>query len=484
MAAPRGAADSGNTAIYVMVVFIVLFLAASVLSIVMFMSNEKLVKQANDAQDELDNLGSRQELNEVKQLTRREGGRTISSLKQLNADMRYLCEMIGGQDLPNFSLVGAKALADERVEGIWEVLESGKLTELLENPQDMSRQNGLANTVNALIGTNESMVNLYQSADQNYKLTIQSLQQQIEQKEAQANQLQADLDAVGKAAGTYEQQSSNTVAKQRDEYEQIIQQRDKERDQLQVDMEQLQKEFDGLGAMLDQYNQKIKELEKVLQTVRPTPEMEMFALDPDGFVVEVVPREKLVYINLARVDHIYRGLTFSVYDSYRTIPKDGKGKGTVEVIEIMDTISKCRVIESDSTNPIMKKDIIANLIWDKDKQFEFCVAGDFDFDGDGHIDPGGRKRIETLIKGWGGTVSDLLSVGTDFLVLGYPPVIPAQPLDEFLDTNAPEAVAYRQTREQALNYEQILENGKSLGVPTFNMNRFLRFIGYYHKSKK
>ena len=154
------------------------------------------------------------------------------------------------------------------------------------------------------------------------------------------------------------------------------------------------------------------------------------------------------------------------------------GKATIEVIEIMENISKCRVVEKKKTNPILKGDLIGNLIWAKDRKYNFCVIGDFDFDGNGSIDPDGRKRIETLITAWGGKVFNEVSVDTDFMVVGQPPVVPMKPLDDFLGGQTDEAVAYKKATERAESYNGVRADGAALGVPTFNTDRFIRFIGY------
>ena len=76
------------------------------------------------------------------------------------------------------------------------------------------------------------------------------------------------------------------------------------------------------------------------------------------------------------------------------------------------------------TNPLREKDPIANLVWHRDKKYRFCVAGDFDFDGDGVAEPDGLTRIAKMIEQWGGLVTATLSVDTDFLLVGFPPQLP------------------------------------------------------------
>ena len=130
----------------------------------------------------------------------------------------------------------------------------------------------------------------------------------------------------------------------------------------------------------------------------------------------------------------------------------------------------------------MKGDIIANLIWAKGKKYNFCVAGDFDVEGDIQSGLTGRKWIESIINSWGGQVSEAISVDTDFLILGRAPVVPMRPSDEELDSNTENATRYRVAQKASERYGETIRSGTSLGVPTFNTSRFLRFIGY-HQAK-
>ena len=131
----------------------------------------------------------------------------------------------------------------------------------------------------------------------------------------------------------------------------------------------------------------------------------------------------------------------------------------------------------------MERDLLANLIWNKDKQYLFCVSGEFDFNGDGKIDPDGGKRISKIVERWGGQTMGSLSVDTDFLILGQPPEIPERPSEEEFDINSELAVAYNQAIENSELYNEVLLTGTALGVPTFNRDRFLYFIGYYQQAK-
>ena len=102
-----------------------------------------------------------------------------------------------------------------------------------------------------------------------------------------------------------------------------------------------------MSGQVAELQQGLSELRERLKGFQPTPETEMAALEADGYVVSVIPEDKIAYINLNKKDHIYRGMTFTVYDSYESIPKSGKGKGSLEVVEIMDSISTTNPCSAD-----------------------------------------------------------------------------------------------------------------------------------------
>jgi len=470
MAVSKASTDSGSGMLYALVVFVILFLASAVFAVWMFVSNSGLDKGRDRAITELEKFGNDAELREVRPLIQM--NKTV--LGQLSADMKYLCGLVAGADLQNFSLVGAKVNMDKRLGPIWE-----KLPTALSNPQEADPAAGLANIVESLIKERDAWAERYMQADADKE----NLKQLYDQKIAASDQLNAqstlDLGKESKAALTYEEIYKQRFSEQTKGYEAMLSTYESEKTKLNTENDLLTKRMAQVQLNLDKCESKLLELEEIVRLIRPSPEMETAALKSDGAVVSVNARDKLAYIDLAKNDHIYRGLTFTVYDSYQSIPKSGEGKATLEVIEIMDSISKCRITQYDPTNPIMKGDVIANLIWDKDKKYQFCVAGEFDFNGDGKIDSDGKEQIANLITAWGGQVTKAVSVDTDFLVLGKETETSVRPPEEDMERNTPAAVAYMTAQASSQLYAEVRQNGAALGVPTFNTSRFFHFIGYH-----
>jgi hypothetical protein len=221
-----------------------------------------------------------------------------------------------------------------------------------------------------------------------------------------------------------------------------------------------------------------------VNAVKPPPDREAVAYKPDGKVILVDDAAGVVRLNLGADDHVYRGLTFSVYDKASGIPKDGKAKAELEVFIIDPKVCAARIVASDRKNPVSTDDLVANLIWDSDRQNEFVVAGDFDLDRNGTIDYDAIARIESLIRKWGGTVADDVSAKTDYVILGVKPSVPPEPTLQQTAADPTATGKYNAAHQRLERYEQVRRHAESLWVPIFTYERFLYFTGYAYEVDK
>jgi hypothetical protein len=215
-----------------------------------------------------------------------------------------------------------------------------------------------------------------------------------------------------------------------------------------------------------------------VRDIMPAPDRASVAYKPDGEVILVDLSAGVVRLGLGSDDHIYRGLTFSVYDRSAGVTPDGKPKAQVEVFAVDRRACAARITSSDKKNPILTGDIVANLIWDSSKQNQFVVAGEFDLDGDKKPDFDGVRKIEALIQKWGGIVANAVSADTDFVILGTEPQVPPEPTPEILTVDPTATDKYNAARQDNQRYEQIRQQAESLDIPIFNYDRFLYFTGY------
>jgi hypothetical protein len=149
----------------------------------------------------------------------------------------------------------------------------------------------------------------------------------------------------------------------------------------------------------------------------------------------------------------------------------------IDIVEI-DAASN-RGIDNARRNQL-EGDLIANLVYDKTRRFNFVVAGDFDLDFDGKIDdPAGQKVIK-LIEKWGGQIRPTVDTSIDFVILGSPPMTPEKPADT-ADDAAKQRAAEQNEAYKA--FQAIKEEAKALSIPILTRTQFLRFMGTTVPSK-
>ena len=156
----------------------------------------------------------------------------------------------------------------------------------------------------------------------------------------------------------------------------------------------------------------------------------------------------------------------------------------MEVFNVEKNVSSARIIRSETKNPIVVDDVIANLIWDSAKTNTFVIAGDFDLNGDGLTDADAADRIKSLIQKWGGKVADAVSIDTDFVVLGSAPDVPKKPTADELETFPDAMEKYERIVTKLDNYNRIQSQAQALSIPILNTERFLYFIGYKTQAAK
>lgn len=218
-------------------------------------------------------------------------------------------------------------------------------------------------------------------------------------------------------------------------------------------------------------------MEKI-EGIKPRPDITPTAFKSDARIIRVDLQNGILYLDVGMENHVYRGLTFAVYDNSAPIPEDGKGKAEIEVFQVSPNVSAARIIRSTVKNPIVEEDIIANLIWDPKTSNRFVVAGDFDLNGDGAIDPDGLERIREMILRWGGTLDDEITVNTDFIVIGESPRRLNRPTQVELDLNPAAQQRYEESQAKIAAYEALAQKADLLSIPMFNQKQFYFLLGY------
>jgi hypothetical protein len=327
--------------------------------------------------------------------------------------------------------------------------------------------------------------------------TLKLLYKDLEQKNTRLQQVEDEFgktklelaDATGKLKAVQEQftveadkikaqlaELDRQVAANRDAWEQNLaklrQQSQAEGERASEQLNAERKQRQTLEQQLAQNKSRIDELVTTLAKFRPSTEPTSLLQIADGSIVQTVPDQHIAYISLGSRDHIKPGMTFAVYSRVKGIPSDGKGKATLKVNNVFETTSECSVTTSNTGDPIVEGDVVANPVYDRNRKFNFAVAGDFDLNFDGKIDDPGGEQVRRMISDWGGAIQPGVDTRTDFVVLGTAPAAPILPKEGEPDEATSNAVAARKA------FDKIRQDALSLGIPVLTRTQFLHFVGF------
>lgn len=309
---------------------------------------------------------------------------------------------------------------------------------------------------------------------------------------AERNQLNDQLKKLTESVAAREQQFQQTAEQLQKQYQALEQQTATNREAWNAQVEDLKKRLESAGTtagnqlnqerqarvkleqQLEQKDKRVNELLESLASYRPAAGQTSVLQMADGTIVRAVAGSGLVYISLGAQDGVKPGMTFSVYSKSRPVAENGKGKASIEVVSVFDRTSEAKVTSTTRGDPILEGDVIVNPVYDKQRQLNFAVAGDFDLDFDGIVDDPDGQKVAGLIERWGGKVMQSVDTRTDFVVLGNPPMQPPK-----LAADADDASRQRGVQLEAAYkaFESIKNEARSLSIPIMTRTQFLRFIG-------
>lgn len=209
-------------------------------------------------------------------------------------------------------------------------------------------------------------------------------------------------------------------------------------------------------------------------------------LNVDAEIMSIIPQDNLVTINLGERNRLLLGMTFEVFDKKRGVSRDQfgdvRGKGTIEVVNIKEFTTECRIVRLGRGETILEGDLLVNVVYDKDRIYKFYVFGDFDIDSDGRSTPADTRRIRGMIEQWGGVVTEEMSYDVDFVVLGRRPELPATPVGADPAFKTPEEIEAEAAIQKKLEQYIMLEGeARTFRIPILNQNRFLTLVGFYNR---
>lgn len=342
---------------------------------------------------------------------------------------------------------------------------------------------GTINRLKAELANNNQLITQYKAnldkAQQEARTATAAQVQAAKDFTSSTASLKRQLDTMSGEFNAFKDQTSksaNTLIGSRDEEHRAalntIAQQKSTVDQLQAQNQILQRKIEQLT----------NEKERLGGTIDPS-------LLADGRVSSVLANSQVVYIDLGRKDRVVLGMTFEVFDAASGVTKDesgeSRGKATLEVVNVLDNASVCRVVRRDSGRELVVGDVIANGVYDPKMKFNFYIFGDFDLENTGQPTLTDRRRIEGMITSWGGRVintpgsgQDTLSPETDFLILGQEPPLPQEPRDK---TDPVTIENFNRAKAKYETYQNLLVEARRLSIPVLNQNRFLVMVGYYQR---
>ena len=474
---PAGKKQQNNTILYSLIAFVGVFLIATAFAIVFYVKFEEQKKLLADSEKKLAELANGSEQRNLRKIV---GpiSRGKTGLGAMNDYLNNVIKIITGGEVEN---TNAQIKVGNTLSKAATALDT--LAKDYEDYRGLDANSvGLIHVVSKLktdldnvtsqsLATNAHLEYLQDEFDDALAVSLDKEQKLSEEKERfhqQVLNIEQKYNALRQLMEqTAEGQVNTLVVKLEEQQENSnLLKQDLLKTQAQLKMTQ-----EKMGIALA----KVRDLE-------PLPDKEAAALKPDGKIMMINKFAKVVHLNIGSDSHVYPGLTFAVYDRTAAIPRNGMGKGEVEVFDVEKTFSIARIVDSKISNPILLDDNIANLIWDSKKKNIFVVAGDFDLDGDNNKDYNGVEKIKTLIGKWGGIAEEDVTVKTDFLVIGSPPRVRRKPTFEEMEMYPTAVQRYEESLKKLQHYKDVQEKAKSLSVPMFNYSRFLYLIGYKSQS--
>ncbi len=468
MAARQG--TQSNAMLYTLITFVALFIIATVCSVVFYIKCEEYKTGAEDSKAKLDEVARAEKSSLTKVVGKPASGKSyLGTMTQL---VDGLYTIILGKEVPantpatvkfNEITMATQATLDSLGADVNSAL--GKDGALLAHIADLQQKLEVAREeIETLKGSTANLqIDLNDASQQ--------LGQEREQYLADLNKFQSDVDEIRDRFDGLKETWQNEMNDLEDGLKDKLEVAKENLRKKQLDLEQTEKKLEDTDKLLGEALVKIEK-------IKPRPNIEVQAFKPDANIVRIDLQNGIVYLNVGTNNRIYRGLTFAIYDRNQPIPESGEGKAEIEVFQTNEQACAARIIKSDKKNPIVKEDIVANLIWDSETSNNFVVAGDFDMNNDGRVDSDGRQQVVEMVERWGGTIMDAVTVDTDFIVVGMTPKVLTRPSQDEIDIDPMAQQRYEQSLRKIGEYNALIKQANDLSVPVFNQNRFLYLIGF------
>jgi hypothetical protein len=459
-----------NAMLYTLIIFVGLFIATTTIAVIYYVRAEEYRTRLNESQNQLEDYATSREQQTVGNTVGAKPGNQSYMGTMIDYLDQAVVDIEGGVPQPTSAEVKIANVKKD----VNDVIQTVKPYINIEDPnskglipiiRDLTTK--LQNTINSKNETQKLLTDLQQRFKEIDEANAAKEQELL----AEKDKLQKQVDEI---MADYEQ---NKALLQQSTEEQVrtLAQR---LDTAQTNIDSLNTELQQTQNQLTNSQEAMRIAREQVRNIMPPPDPNEMAYQPDGSVILVDDLAKSVHINIGSKDHVYRGLTFEVYERGGTVPENGKGKAAIEVFDISENYSAARITRSEQNRPVLKGDLIANLIWDSNMVNEFVITGEFDLNKDSKYDTDAIEKISSLITKWGGAVSDDVTVHTDYVILGDEPETPRRPTMEDIDIDPNAMEIYNAALAKLNRYNDIKRQAQSLWIPIMRYDKFLYFIGY------
>lgn len=444
------------------IIFVGLFIVSTALAVVFYLKITDFQKTVMDTEKKIEDLASTKEVRSI--------GTTLGS--------KLPRKTVLGSLLTRYDELAAMILGtvpeDTSAEAKLELAKQAQKRVLGEMPEIIGsdvNSTGLIRALELVKGKLDESQSRQAAVTEQLNDLEKVLDEEKKAELEKENEMSATIKRLGADANTATSSYESLKAAMQQSSDQQVAAVTTKLDQADQNLKRTQQELLASQAKLKTAESRMNALQQQVESITPKPENMSAALKPAGSITSVDDAAQTVIINLGSDDHVYRGLTFAVYNKGLPIPRDGKGKADIELFDIRKNVSVARITKSDKRDPVMAGDVIANLIWNAKARREFVVAGDFTF-GEG------AESIKDLIRKWGGVVADKISISTNYIVLGTGPKVPAKPTIEEIAADPRAKDKYDAAAEKLDEYNNVISEAKTFSIPVFDQERFLDFIGY------
>ncbi len=460
---------SGRTVpLYVLIIFIVLFLLATTGLVLLFVNQETLrqdSEQATTTFNDYVGVANKSKLEPFKAMGN-DARPKLTAVGALLQDRAALAQMMSGNSAATAKEVNEKvdafidSLNDPSVAPLKEVARTdlvGAFRQAVDIAKNKSMEAAtLAQELADCQKSKDTVVAGYAELESRFKDNTAKVTEQLES-------LAKIFESYKEEFSTQLEEIKTQVSEdQKAKLEQLAKRQSRSVDEIR----------DLVRRNLEVLIKSSAELGSTQQRARVDMTAEQLMQKVDGRVLNM--SGPVVYINLGAQHGIKAGVRFVVVSASQEGQFQPAVKAVLEVTDVGDLTSEAHVVASIQSDPIVRGDILYNLIYNRNVPLNFFVMGDFDLNQDEMIDPNGEQRVAEIISLAGGAVNKQISPAVNFVIVGKTPETP----EKVEDAGEYAQEEYEKQMKKVQRFNDLRDQVQALAIPTISENDFVKYTGY------